>query len=148
MATQWPHVKAWLVATVPTLPGLSDVLVSSGEPTWGDTPARYVTVGFVTDDHGGQYQQVQTDDGTVWEESGEIRSQIIAGSGDTDPIGNEIAAFAIADALDAAIRADRTLGGTLSREGTSASAVTVLSVANSDGTATALVHSLHYTTVT
>jgi hypothetical protein len=148
MAAQWPHVKAWLAATIPTLPGLSDVVVYAGPPISGESPERYVTVGFVTDDHGGQYQQLQTDDGTVWQEIGEVRSQIVAQVGDTDPTIAESECFAIADALDAAIRADRCLGGTLSLDGTSESAVEVHSVSNSLGTATALVHVLRYTTVT
>lgn len=148
MAAQWPKVKAWLVATIPTLPGLSDVLVSSGFPTWGDSPDRYVTVGFVTDDHGGTYQQVQYYDGSSWQETGEVRSEMVAQFGDEDPTLAEAAVFAIADALEAAIRADRTLGHTLSPEGTAESIVEVHSLANADGTATGLVHTLRYTTVT
>ena len=148
MATAWPAVKAWLVAKIPTLPGLSDVVVYAGPPVTANNPPRYVTVGFVTDDHGGQYQKVQYDDGTVWQEIGEVRCQIVAQSGGTDPSIPEASAIAIADALEAAIRADRRLGGTLSPEGTSEWATEVHSVTDQNGVATALVHSLRYTTVT
>lgn len=148
MAAQWPNVKAWLVATIPTLPGLSDVLTSSGFPTWGDSPARYVTVGYVTDDHGGTYQQMQQYDGTVWQETGEVRSEMVAQFGDQDPTLAEASVFAIADALEVAIRADHTLGGLLSRDGTAESIFEVHSIANADGTATGLIHSLRYSTVT
>jgi hypothetical protein len=141
-------VKAWLVATIPTLPGLSDVVAYAGPQVTGDNPLRYVTVGYVADDHGGQYQKLQTDDGSVWQEIGEVRCQIVAQSGDTDTAANELQAFAIADALEVAVRADRRLGGTLSPDGTSEWATEVHSVIDQNGTATALVHSLRYTTVT
>jgi hypothetical protein len=148
MAAQWPLVRAWLVATIPTLPGLSDVVVYAGPPVTGDNPHRYVTVGFVTDDHGGQYQKLQTDDGTVWQEVGEVRCQIVAQDGGTDVAVTQADAFAIADALEVVVRADRRLGGTLSPEGTSEWATEVHSVTDPNGVATALVHSLRYTTVT
>lgn len=148
MAAQWPLVKTWLAATIPTLPGLSDVQVYAGPPTTNDAPTRYVTVGYVADDKGGTYQQVQADDGYVWQEIGEVRSHIVAGVGDSDPSIAEGLCFAIANALDAAIRGDRRLGGTLSPEGTSESIVEVDSISNQQGTATALVHTLRYTTIT
>ena len=148
MATQWPRVKAWLVATIPTLPGLADVVVLNGREVVGDSPDRYVTVGFVTDDNGGTYQQVQAYDGSSWQEIGELRSEIVAQAGDEDPSIAEADCFAIADALDAEIRSSRTLGGTLSPEGTSETTVEVRSESNEYGTATALVYVLRYTTIT
>ena len=148
MAAQWPLVKAWLVATVPTLPGMSDILVTAGPPVSGSAAARYVTVGFVTDDAGGTYQQAQSYDGTVWDEIGEVRSQIVAQSGGSQQSAPEAGAFAIADAIDAAIRADRTLSGVLSDNGTVESAVEIHSISNANGNATALVHVLRYTTTT
>ncbi|MGZ4617175.1 MAG: hypothetical protein ACXV3F_00295 [Frankiaceae bacterium] len=148
MAAQWPHVKAWLAATIPTLSGLSDVQVFTGPPVSGEDPDRYVTIGYVTDDKGGTYQQVQSDDGFVWQETGEIHSQIVAQSGDEDESIAEGGAFAIADAIDAAIRNDRRLGNTLSPDSTVESVVEVLSVSNAAGTATALVHTLRYITTT
>lgn len=148
MAAQWPRVKSWLATTIPTLPGMGQVVVYAGPPASHAAPTRYVTVGFVTEDNGGTFQQSQVYDGTVWAEVGEIRSQIVAQDGGTDPAVSEAAAFAIADALDAAIRADRTLDGTLSPDAITESAVDVLSISNPNGTATALVHVLRYTTTT
>lgn len=146
MAVAWPHVKAWLVSTIPTLSGLSDVVVYAGPPATEDDPARYVTVGFVTDDSGGAYQQTEAYDGLVWQEIGEVRSQFVAQLGDEDPSLAEANCFAMADALDAKIRNDRTLGGTLSPEGTTETSVEVHTISNPNGTATALVHVLRYTT--
>jgi hypothetical protein len=148
MATQWPRVKAWLVATIPTLPGLADVVVLNGPEAVGDSADRYVTVGFVRDDNGGTYQQMQAYDGTVWQEAGELRSEIVAQAGDSDPSLAEADCFAIADALDAKIRADRTLDKTLSPDGMTETTVEVRSEANEYGTATALVYVLRYTTTT
>ena len=148
MATQWPRVKAWMVATIPTLPGLADVLVTNGPETSGDAPNRYVQVGFVTDDNAGTYQQSLAYDGTVTQEVGELRSEIVAQAGDADPSIAEADCFAIADALDMVIRADHTLGGTLSRDGFAETTVEVKSEANEYGTATALVYVLRYTTTT
>lgn len=149
MAAQWPKVKAWLVATIPTLPGMpAGVQVYAGPPITGDDPQRYVTVGFVTDDKGGTYQQTENAGGFDWDEVGEVRSQIVAQYGDSDPSLAENDAFAIADAIEQAIRSDHTLGKTLDPTGTAESIVEVLSVADPDGTATALVHTLRYTTTT
>jgi hypothetical protein len=148
MASQWPLVKSWLVEKIPTLPGLADVAVYAGPPTTSESAERYVTVGFVADDNGGMYIQERWGDGSVWLETGEVRSQIVAQVGDTDPAISEGLCFAIADALDSAIRTGRNLDGTLSAEGTCDSSVEVHSVSNANGTATALVHVLRYTTTT
>lgn len=148
MATAWPRVKAWLVATIPTLPGLADVVVLNGPEVAGDAPDRYVTVGFVTDDKAGTYQRTAIYDGTSWQEVGEVRSEIVAQGGDSDPSIAEAECFAIADAIEAAANADQTLGRTLSPEAIVESIVEVESIANPDGTATALVFTLRYTTTT
>ncbi len=148
MAAQWPQVKAWLVRTIPTLPGMTGVSVYSGPPESGEQPERYVTVGYVTDDHGGSYQLAQSPDGFQWDEAGEVRSEVVAQVGDSDPAIAQGEAFVIADALDRVIRSDHTLGKTLSANGTAETHVEVHSISNAGGTATALVHTLRYTTTT
>lgn len=148
MAAQWPKVKAWLVATIPTLPGLEDVEVIAGPPNTGDSPERYITVGFVSGDKAGTYQLTRNPDGYQWDEIGELRSEIVAHLGDSDPSFAESDAFAAADAIDKRIRSDSTLGGTLSRNATVESVIEVDSISNMNGTATALVIALHYTTTT
>lgn len=148
MSAQWPHVKAWIAATIPTLAGLDDVTVFAGPSPSGASPARFVEVGFVDDDNGGSYQRTPAYDGTVWTETGEIRTKIVAQSGSGDPSGAETQAFAVADALDAKVRADRTLGGVLSQDGFVDTLVDVVSVSNANGTATGLVYVLRYSTTT
>lgn len=149
MAAQWPRVKGWLAAAIPTLPGLEDVLVYAGPPVAaGNSAPRYVTVGYTAGDKGGSYQIVQADGGIGWEEIGEVRTAIVAQAGDSDPSIAEADAFAVADAIDRVIRADHTLGGTLAAWGTAESIIEVDSIANPNGTATELVHVLRYTTTT
>ena len=148
MATQWPRVNAWLATTIPALPGLADVVVLNGPETVGNAADRYVHVGFVTDDTGGSYQQSLAYDGTSVQEVGELLSEIVAQAGDSDPSIAEADCFAIADALDTAVRVDHTLGHTLSPEGFVETAVEVRTEANEYGTATVLVYVLRYTTIT
>lgn len=147
MAIQWPHVKAWLADTIPTLAGLSDVAVTNGPEVSGEAPSRYVTVGVVDDEEdAGTFERSLIYDGSVWSETGEVRSTIVAQSGDSDPTDAEVGAFAIAEAIDAKVQADPTLDGTLSPDSEVRSSFDVKSISNSRGTATELVHVLTYTT--
>lgn len=147
MATQWPLVAQRLVALLPTLPGWDQVAVFDGPPITGDDPPFYCTVGYVEDDQSGNYTTTQDPNGFQRIEAGEVRSQLVCRTGEDDLAGMRTQAFALTDALDAAIRADRRLG-VLSPQGTSDLVVDVLSVQNEAGTAQALVIALHYTTVT
>lgn len=148
-APVWPQVKAKIAATIPTLSGLpADVEVVAGPPVTGDAPEKYVTVGFVDGDNAGTYQTALEYDGFVRREVGEVRSQIVAQLGDSDSSLAETDAFAIAEAIDAWTRDDRTLGGVLSPDSVVETTVEVHSVTNANGTATVLIHSLRYTTTT
>ena len=77
-----------------------------------------------------------------------MRSTIVAQSGDSDPSFAEGDAFTMADALDAWIQANRTLGGALSPDSDIRTSIDVLSISNARGTATELVYVLTYTTTT
>lgn len=149
MATAWPLVKAWEVAIAPTLPAFADAEVDSGIRATMSAAPKYMAVGAVMEeDNAGTYARESAYDGSVWTEVGDVRSMIVAQTGDGDPSAVEAQAFAMADALDKAIHADPTLGGVLSADATVQTSVDVLAISNSDGTATALVHVLHYTTTT
>ena len=147
MAAQWPLVVDRLVALLPTLTGWDQVAVFDGPPTTGDDPNNYCTVGYVEDDQGGTYDSVQHPNGFQYEETGEVRSQLVCRTGDDDLAGMRALLFSLADALDDAIRADRRLG-VLSPQGTSELVVDVLSVSNESGIAQAAVIALRYFTVT
>ena len=147
MAAQWPLVVARLLALLPTLSGWSNVVVIDGPLVSADVPADFVTVGYVADDQAGSYNQVQDPNGFQYVETGTVRSQLNCATGDTDLPGMRTRVFALMDALEAAVRLDRTLG-VLSPAGTSELDVDVLSLSNSSGTAQQLTFTLHYQTVT
>lgn len=148
MATQWPVVKARLVALLPTLAGWDAVKVFNGKPVTDAKPAQYVTVGYATAENVGTFSTTQSEDGFRRGETGLIISRLVCNSGSTKQAANEAAAFALMDALDAYIRSDRRLGNTLSPEGTADLVVDVEAASNRQGTGIALVFTLTYYTVT
>ena len=147
MAAQWPLVVARLNALLPTLSEWSAVTVIDGPLVSVDVPSDYMTVGYVADDQAGTYNQVQDPNGFQYVETGTIRSQLNCLTGDSDLPSVRTRVFALVDALEAAVRADRTLG-VLSPSGTSELDVEVLSLSNANGTAQQLTITLHYQTVT
>ena len=147
MATQWPLVVARLLTLLPTLPGWAAVSVLDGPLISADVPTDYVTVGYVDNDQAGSYTQTQDPNGFQYIETGTVRSQLNCTTGDTDLMGMRTRVFALMDAIEAAVRADRRLG-VLSAAGTSELDVDVLSLQNSAGTAQQLTFTLHYQTVT
>lgn len=107
----WPQVAAQLVTLLPTLPAFSGVPVYDGAPLAGDETPSYVAVGWVLDeDGGGSCSFVQSGDGFHLDETGEVRCEVFAGNGDGDLSAARTAAFALIDAVQAAIGLDRTLG--------------------------------------
>lgn len=148
MGAQWPKVVDWLIVTLPTLSGWDPVSVFDGPPVTGDNPSIYVTVGYVQDDVGGSYSQVQDPSGFQWQETGEVRCKFVCNSGDDDLSVLRATAFSLADTFEASVRADRTLGGTLAPASDVSTAVEVLSVQNATGAAQEFVFTLHYFTVT
>lgn len=147
-AAIWPKVKAALAAGVPTISSLTDVEVYAGPPISGEAPERYITIGYVEGDNAGTYQQAREYDGFFTREVGEVRTQIVAQRGESDGSLAEADCFAAADAIDAWVWADRTLGGVLSQDSMVETTVEVHSVSNAAGTATVLIHAFRYTTTT
>jgi len=146
MSAQWPRVKSWVAAKLPTLPGWSSVTVFAGTPTTGDSPQAYATVGYVRDGEAGSYSQTRSDDGFRWVENGELHCQLVCTSGDMTPGTFEASVFALIDALEANLRADRSLGGTLPPDSQVDLDVTVQQFIQ--GTAATLVLTIRYLTVT
>lgn len=145
----WPTVKAALAAAAGALSEFADAEIYVGPVATMDVPLKYLAVGFVNDENNaGTYERAPAYDGSVWAETGEVRSTIVAQAGDSDPSIAEGDAFAMADALDGWIRDNRTLGGVLSPDSDIRTSVDVLSISNSEGTATELVLVLTYTTTT
>lgn len=114
MSAAWPLVVNRLVAVLPTLPGWSGVPVYDGPPVTADAPPTFVTVGFVLgEDFGGSYEQTRNGEGG-WQgaltEAGTVRSEIVCATGNVDLPAMRARAFALADAWEAWVSADETLG--------------------------------------
>lgn len=106
----WPIVKNRLVALLPTLTGWSITSVYNGPVVTGDAPTEFVTVGYVPgEDFGGSFEQARGL-GDLPEETGAIRSEIVCSDGDTDMPTVEARAFELADAWQAEVDRDPTLG--------------------------------------
>lgn len=147
MASQWPRVHARLVALLPTLSGWpADVF--DGPPVTGNAPTRYATVGYVFgEDSGGEFRTDTTNAYRI-EETGSVRGEIVATTGTADIASVRAQAFALADALEAAIRADRTLGGVLSADGLATLRFDVVPAQTQQGATQRLPFSVDYTTRT
>lgn len=149
MATLWPTVHARLVTLLPTLTGWSGVEVYDGPPVTGDAPTVYATVGFVLyEDSAGSYSFEPHSEGWGTTEVGAIRGEIVASTGATDLPGVRAQAFALADAFEASIRADRTLGGTLPPVSSSRLVVDVLPAQTQAGATQRLPFTFEYTSTT
>lgn len=143
MTTAWPNVAAKLVML---LRAAGAPAVFLGQPVTAAVPKEYATVGFVEDDDGGSYAVEPIYDGTMLGETGTVACQIVAQGGGTDLAPMAARVFAVADSLQAAIRADPTLGGLLSADATCTASVLVRTVQNTAGSAQSLVVTINYFT--
>lgn len=111
MATQWPVLAARLVEVLPTLPGWEQVAVFDGQPVTGDVPTSYCTVGYAgLEESAGSYETARAGNGFQIEESGSVRCELVVSAGDTDLTAVRTEAFALVDAIEAAIREDQRFG--------------------------------------
>jgi hypothetical protein len=134
MTTRWPLVVGWLVNTLPTLPGWSDVAVYDMEPdTYSSDPA-YAVVGHTSQDAGSGNYIRQVDPSMLVDESGTVRVLLDG--------------FALVDALEDALVADHSLGGILGAASTASLSIDVQSTAAPGGVTQALIVSLNYSSLT
>jgi hypothetical protein len=150
VTTLWPVVQAGLVTLLPTLSGWENTTVYDGAPLAGDAPgddgiSSYCAVGYVEDEAGaGSWQQQPEGSGFFDLEAGEVRSGLFVGNGDDDLPAARTAAFALVDALQASMKADRRLG-CLPNGATSSLSADVLPVQDSEVTGVLLILSVSYT---
>jgi hypothetical protein len=148
MTTRWPLVVGWLVNTLPTLPGWSDVAVYDMEPdTYSSDPA-YAVVGHTSQDAGSGNYIRQVDPSMLVDESGTVRVLLVTQSGDPDPDSVRLDGFALVDALEDALVADHSLGGILGAASTASLSIDVQSTAAPGGVTQALIVSLNYSSLT
>lgn len=144
MAAAWPVIVDRLVVVLPTLAGWAGVPVYDGPPVTGEDPPDFVTVGYVAgEDFGGSYEQTPPAGPWLIEETGTIRSQIVCSTGGVDLPAMRARAFALADAWQAWVTSDPTLG-VLNPSSTAALAVDVEPVQTTNGAVQRLVVTLTY----
>lgn len=148
MAAQWPLVVQRLAALLPTLPGWSAVAVFDGPPVTANDSPSYFTVGYVDGVPAGTAATSEAGGGFFNDEVGQVVSQLVVNSGGTDMSAARAQVFALYDALDASVKADRTLGGVLQGAATSALSYEVQYVSNRQGLAVALIVTVSYQTTT
>jgi hypothetical protein len=144
MATAWPVVAARL-ATIASGLGIADLKVFEGPVKTGNTPARYLCIGWqpsVDNPDAGTLRQERTGpDGYLCTETGTVNCELAAGTGNpTVP-----SAFDVYDALCAAVYADQTLG-VMPQGSTAALSVTVLEAQNRPGAVQRLLVIFTYST--
>jgi hypothetical protein len=147
-ATRWPLVVGYLLTTLPTLPGWSDVSIFDTDPVTGEVPMTYAVVARTSEDTtSGNYVRLIEPSGLI-NESGTVRLHVVTRTGSVDPGQVRADGFALVDALEDAIAADQTLGGALGVPGVATLTVDVQSVANASGVAQSLIVSVNYAALT
>lgn len=143
MSAYWPVLQARLFALMPTLAG-SEWVVFDG-PAGGQESGKqkYILVGASTDGEGGNYDQPDDPVTTMRAETGSVTVEINSWTGDKAAPTRRAECFAIANALEALIRADQRLGVLPPSSTTALSADIVLPT---KGTSARLVLSVNYTT--
>ena len=141
---RWPDVYAALLAGLPTLPAFAGVSVFDGEPVSNDAPVAWVTVGFVTDEGAGTFQQVPDTSGFGTVEVGDIRCHIAANAGDTDMTITRGQAFALLAAWQGWVFNNPTLDGRVPGCELVNLSAQVETVQNSQGSATGLIVTVSY----
>ena len=142
MATQWPVVHGRLVNLVRSL--WPDVEVYGEPPVTSDTPRTYCTVGYALgEDSGGGYSTTKAGSGWQVEETGRIRCELVAVTGEADLATVRLRAFARMDELEEAIRADQTLG-VMPQGATAELEVDVVSVQTESGAKQRLPFTVNY----
>ena len=112
-SSRWPAAVAALVATLRAAPALAGVDVLDGPPTGEPSGRDVVCIGHVlddADDTSGSANWTPYTTGGVISEDSEIRCAVQSVSGATDLAIARGRAFALLDAVHAALRADWTLG--------------------------------------
>lgn len=108
MSAWWPVLQARLVEILPALATGFDVYDGprSGKET-GDK--KYVLVGVSSEGESGSYEATDSSADTLWDDAGAVVCEVVSWSGDPAP-AHRAAVFAVANAIEAAVRADQRLG--------------------------------------
>jgi hypothetical protein len=147
-APRWPDVVAGLLALPASLPAFSGVPVYDGQPITQDTPTAWLTVGYVSADGAGQFAQSNDPGGFATIEVGDVLCHLAAVDGGTDLPATRTVAFALLAALQTGIENDQTLAGHIPDGSVVSMSTQVLDLENQQGSATSLLVTVHYQTLT
>ena len=143
MSAYWPVLQARLVALLPSLAG-SDWTVFNGPAAGREKGVpRYILVGASTEGDAGSYDQPDDPVDTMRAETGAVLVELNSWSGDIAAPTRLAECFTVANALEAAIRADQRLG-VLPASSTTALSADI--VTPTKGTSARLVLSVNYFT--
>jgi hypothetical protein len=138
----WPVLQQRLVELLPTLVD-DDWLVFDGPAAGRESgKAKYILVGASTDGEGGSYDQPDDLVTTMRAEEGVVVVEVNSWTGDKAAPTRRAECFAVADALEAAIRTNQKLG-VLPESSTTALSAEI--VTPTKGTSARLVLSVNYT---
>lgn len=144
----WPLVHDALLAGLPLLPAFADVPVYDGMPVTGDSPPAWVTVGFVTDEGAGAFQQDLDPSGFATTETGSVVCHIAANAGDGDPSITRTTAFGLFAAWQTWAFNNPTLDGRIPSGQVLNLSAQVDGVQNPQGSATGLIVTVTYQSTT
>lgn len=147
-APRWTDVYDGLLALLPTLPSDVPVAVFDESPPAGDVSMNWVTVGYFDDDGAGTFSQERDPSGFAVVESGEIRCHVSFNVGEVAPAVTRARAFGFVGEWQSALEGDATLGGRLPAGSTLGLSAQVMSIENAQGTATDLMVTVTYETLT
>ncbi len=143
----WPKVPAAVIALVEAIPAWSQVKVFDGRPVMTAPPPLRFTVGYVEDEGGaGDFNQEPGDVDGLREETGAVRCELVAQEGGSSLSAKRAQVADLIDALDAALRADQTLGGLLSQGDSVVLGADFLPVQNTSGASVRVAMSIQYVT--
>lgn len=143
MSAYWPVLQARLVALLPTLAGSTWTVFDGPAAGREKGVERYILVGAATEGDGGFYGQPDDAVDTMRAEEGVVIVELNSWTGDVAAPTRRAECFTVANALEAAIRADQRLG-VLPDSSTTALSAEI--VTPTKGTSARLVLSVEYTT--
>lgn len=147
-APRWPDVYNGLLTLLPSLPAFAGVPVYDGQPITQDVPLAWVSIGYVTDDSAGQFAQVRDASDFATIETGDIKCHLAAVDGGTDLAVTRNVAFGLLGVWQNALRNDKTLGGAVPDMQEINLSTAVLDPENQQGSATSLLVTVTYETLT
>lgn len=145
MAAWWPVVHGRLLELIPTLDAFTEATVLYDGPPANEKGAKqWAAVGSSSvDNSAGSYDQPDSPVDGMRDETGTVLCEFVEWSGDDDLPTQRAFVFALADDLEAAIRADQTLN-VLPSTATCALSATVVP-ARAAGTTQRLIVNVSYT---